>query len=212
MAGQENITFLKRKIIGVDKLVKNKEKTDARNKELTNAIAGKDKTIAEKDAEIAKLKAELLEKVLATSPKKSNGCQTELEKELEETRLLLEDKTIKVAKFKEESVSRSQKIGQLEIDLGKKSSKLSLIEKELEKKNRDIIKRELESQELKKNLEELKTINANLEDSLKNGLKIKSLKQTYEERKWKDLAEISSLKQENAALEKKCTDHTKANR
>jgi len=202
MAGQDSISFLKRKIIGVDKLVKNKNKTETKNADLTEAVELKSKTILEKDAEIAKLKAELL----ATSPKKSFGLQTGLEKELEETKLLLDEKVIKLSKFKEESVSRSQKIGQLEIDLGKKNSKLAVIEKELEKKNRDIIQRALDSQELQKRLEELQAKNEALENDLNNGIKIKSLKQTYEELKWKNLAEISSLKQENAAVEKRCKD------
>ena len=213
MAGQDSISLLKRKIIGVDKLVKNKNKTEAKNADLTAAVELKSKAIAEKDAEIAKLKAELLERVMATSPKKSFGLQSqsELEKELEEKKLLLEDKVIKLAKFKEESVSRSQKIGQLEIELGKKNSKIVLVEQELEKKNRDIVQRALESQELNKSLEELQARNKALENDLNNGLKIKSLKQTYEELKWKNLADISSLKQENAAVEKRCKDLTESN-
>merc|ERR1719431_338716 len=190
------------KIISVDKLVKNKNKTETKNADLTEAVELKSKTILEKDAEIAKLKAELL----ATSPKKSFGHQTGLEKELEETKLLLDEKVIKLSKFKEESVSRSQKIGQLEIELGKKNSKIALIEKELEKKNSDIIQRALDSQELQKSLEDLQARNKALENDLNNGIKIKSLKQTYEELKWKNLAEISSLKQENAAVEKRCKD------
>ena len=208
MAGQDSISLLKRKIIGVDKLVKNKNKTEAKNADLTAAVELKSKAIAEKDAEIAKLKTELLERVMATSPKKSFSLQSqsELEKELEETKLLLEEKVIKLAKFKEESVSRSQKIGQLEIELGKKNSKIVLVEQELEKKNRDIVQRALESQELNKSLEELQARNKALENDLNNGLKIKSLKQTYEELKWKNLADISSLKQENAAVEKRCKD------
>jgi len=202
MAEQDSISFLKRKIIGVDKLVKNKNKTEAKNADLNCAIELKNKAIFEKDAEILKLKSELLEK-LVTSPKKNDGKLSNLEKELEETRKMLEDKTIKVAKFKEESVSRSQKIGQLEIDLGKRNSKFALLEKELVKKNTDIIKRELESQELKKILEDVKSSKETLERDLKNGKHIESMKQSYDELKWRNLAEISSLKQEKAALEKR---------
>ena len=65
----------------------------------------------------------------------------------------MDEKVIKLSKFKEKSVSRSQKIGQLEIELGKKNSKIAVIEKELEKKNRDIIQRALDSQELLQRLE-----------------------------------------------------------
>jgi len=202
MAEQDSISFLKRKIIGVDKLVKNKNKTEAKNADLNNAIEIKNKAIFEKDAEIKKLKSELLNKIV-TSPKKNDGKLSNLEKELEETRKLLEDKTIKVAKFKEESVSRSQKIGQLEIDLGKRNSKFALLEKELVKKNTDIINRELESQELKKILEELKASKEALERDLKSGKHVEAMKQSYDDLKWRNLAEISSLKQEKAALEKR---------
>jgi len=210
MTDQDSISFLKRKIIGVDKLVKNKNKTEAKNADLNEAIELKNRAIVEKDAEIKKLKSELLNRLVA-SPKKSDAQLSILEKELEETRKMLEDKTIKVSKFREESVSRSQKIGQLEIDLGKRNNKLAVLEKELEKRNGDIVQRELDSLDMKTLVEELQTSKEALEHDLNSGRHIESMKQTYDDLRWKNLAEISSLKQEKAAFEKKLKELTDSN-
>eukprot|EP00092_Neocalanus_flemingeri_P040152 GFUD01043737.1.p1 GENE.GFUD01043737.1~~GFUD01043737.1.p1 ORF type:complete len:1387 (-),score=455.56 GFUD01043737.1:260-4420(-) len=199
---QDSLSLLKRKIISVNKLLKDKNKTEAKNVELNVSIEQKNKTISDKETEIGKLKSELLDS-LVTSPIKNGGQLSKLEKELEETRKMLEDKTAKVAKFREESVSRSQKIGHLEIDLGKRNNRMGVLEKELVKKNNDIIKRELDSQELKKQFEELQASKLSLENDLKSGKHVESMKQTYDDIKWKNLAEISSLKQEKAAFEKK---------
>ena len=180
MTDQDSISSLKRKIVAVDKLIRNKNKTDAKNSELSAAVEEKNKSLIEKDGEILRLQAQISSEPLRNLSSSDNNNAVLL-KDLEDTRKKLEEKTIKVAKFKEESVSRSQKIGQLEIELGKKTSSLLLMEKELNKRNDDIINRELESKQLRTEIDELRSANARLEVDINGGKHIESIKQSYEE-------------------------------
>ena len=76
------------------------------------------------------------------------------------------------------------------------------MEKDLKSKNENIIQRELESQGLKQQIEDLQKEKKSLETSMKSGQHLDDVKRTYEESKWENLAEISKLKQESSFLEK----------
>ena len=60
MAGGEedrDIALLKKKIVLVDKLVRNKQKNDDRNAELSAALKRKEQELADRDKELAELRA-----------------------------------------------------------------------------------------------------------------------------------------------------------
>ena len=128
------------------------------------------------------------------------GRQTILliQKELEETRKLLEEKVFKIANLKPESITRSQKFGQIEIFLGKGNKKISMLEKEFKKSNEDIVKREMENLNLKSQIEEFEKSKTALQNDIKSEQSLREIKQSYEELSWKHIAEISSLKQDKA--------------
>ena len=96
MTDQDSISSLKRKIVAVDKLIRNKNKTDAKNSELSAAVEEKNKSLIEKDGEILRLQAQISSEPLRNLSSSDNNNAVLL-KDLEDTRKKLEEKTIKVA-------------------------------------------------------------------------------------------------------------------
>ena len=195
---------LKRKIIAVDKLKKHITKTDAKIAELTKQLGEKDKLIEEKGIEVAKLKAELLESLVNAGDGSVSSDEVEdLKRKVDEKQKLLDSKSHQVSSLQSEKNEKSKKIESLEEDFKKLKSKYTAIEKDLKKKNENIIKRELESQGFKQQIEDLQSEKKSLETSMKSGQHLDDVKKSYEESKWKNLAEISKLKQESSFLEKR---------
>ena len=86
------------------------------------------------------------------------------------------------------------------MESAKRAARVKQLETELEKKNKSIIDREKERQELGRRVEEVEASKEKLVKDLQNGKHQENLKASYEKVKWENLAEISSLKQRNAAL------------
>ena len=203
---------LKRKIIAVDKLKKHITKTDAKIAELTKQLGEKDKLIEEKGIEVAKLKAELLESLVNAGDGGVSSDEVEdLKRKVDEKQKLLDSKSHQVSTLQSDKDEKSKKIESLEEDFKKLKSKYGAIEKDLKKKNENIIKRELESQGLKQQIEDLQNEKKSLETSLKSGQHLDDVKKSYEESKWKNLAEISKLKQESSFLEKRVKELEETN-
>ena len=204
---------LKRKIIAVDKLVKHKSKTDASIAALSSQVGERDKVIEERENEIAKLKAELLESLVSSGDGSVSSEEVEdLKRKVEEMQKLLDSKSHQVSSLQGETSSKSKKVEHLESELVKIKGKFAALEKSLKSKNEDIIKRELESQSLKQQIEDLQREKKSLETSISTGQHIDDVKRTYEESKWKNLAEISKLKQESGFFEKQVKELEEANK
>ena len=194
---------LKRKIIAVDKLKKHITKTDLKIAEINKKLEEKDKHILEKGNEVTKLKADLLESLVSSGSGNVSSDEIEdLKKKVDEKQKLLDSKSHQVSSLQIESNAKSKKVESLESDLKKLKGKYAGIEKDLKGKNENIIQRELESQGLKQQIEDLEREKKSLETNMKNGQHLDDVKRTYEESKWKNLAEISKLKQESSFLEK----------
>ena len=88
----------------------------------------------------------------------------------------------------------------MKMESAKRAARVKQLETELEKKNKAIIDREKERQELGRRVEEVEASKEKLVKDLENGKHQENLKASYEKVKWENLAEISSLKQRNAAL------------
>ena len=86
------------------------------------------------------------------------------------------------------------------MESAKRGARVKQLETELEKKNKAIIDREKERQEMSRRMEELEGSKEKLVKDLQNGKHQENIKASYEKVKWENLAEISSLKQRNAAL------------
>ena len=86
------------------------------------------------------------------------------------------------------------------MESAQRAARVKQLETELEKKNKSIIDREKERQELGRRVEEVEASKEKLVKDLQNGKHQENLKASYEKVKWENLAEISSLKQRNAAL------------
>ena len=86
------------------------------------------------------------------------------------------------------------------MESAKRAARVKQLETELEKKNKAIIDREKERQELGRKVEEVEASKEKLVKDLENGKHQENIKASYEKVKWENLAEISSLKQRNAAL------------
>ena len=82
----------------------------------------------------------------------------------------------------------------------KKAARVRQLETELTKKNKEIIDREKERQELSRRVEEVEGSKEKLIKDMENGKHQESLKASYEKVKWENMSQISSLKQQNAAL------------
>lgn len=115
-----------------------------------------------------------------------------LQRENCELKSSLEEKTSKISIFETEKRSYSGRLGQLESAVAKK--------------NIDLINKEVEINELKRTIENLEGEKTNLEDQIKNDRESKRIKEIYEGEKWKYLAEISSLKQQNEALKQRAKE------
>ena len=74
------------------------------------------------------------------------------------------------------------------------------------KKNCELINKELEINELKRDIENLESEKSTLKDNIKHDKAARDLKEMYEGEKWKNLAEISTLKQQNEALKEKAIE------
>ena len=200
------ITNLKRKIVATDKLVKHKTKTENKNTELTKLLAEKDKILEEQNKQIAKLEADLCQSLVSNS-----SDNNELEQKLAESNKLVDDTKLQVEGLKYEVKTNHQKINQLEADKTKVKSKVEILEKELKSKNENIVQREMESQKLKQQIENLENRCKQLEEESKTGKHLEDIKSQYEETKWKNLAEISSLKQEKFQFERQFKELKEAN-
>ena len=95
---------------------------------------------------------------------------------------------------------KMEKIKELEVERRNQSTKLGQQDTVIAKKNCKIINKELEVNDLVRKIENLTTENESLQDKIRNDSAAKKLKELYEGEKWKFLAEISTLKQENDAL------------
>ena len=115
-----------------------------------------------------------------------------LQRENCELKSSLEEKTSKISIFETEKRSHSGRLGQLESAVAKK--------------NIELINKEVEINELKRTIENLEGEKNNLEDQIKNDRESKRIKEIYEGEKWKYLAEISSLKQQNEALKQRAKE------
>ena len=80
------------------------------------------------------------------------------------------------------------------------------LETSVAKINCDLLNCKVEGNTLKKQIEDLILEKENLEDRLKNDVVVKRMKETYENEKWKNLAEISNLRQQNEALKVQFTE------
>ena len=202
---ESSLINLKRKIVAIDKLVKHKNKTDTRLTELTKCLVDKDeiieernKVIEEKNEEIVKLKAELCQSLVSSQSENNE----ELQIKLVESNKLVNESYAQIANLKEDVTSKASKMKQLETDHVKIKSKYLALEKELKSKNENIVKRELESQDLKQQIENLQRKYSELENGIKSGKQFEEIKETYDKVKWENLAEISALKQEKFKFEK----------
>ena len=206
------IVNLKRKIVAVNKLVTHKSKTDEHIAELKQMCGQRDKQLEGKAEEIAKLKAELCQSLLSSGGDNRSSEEVEsLKKKLEDSAKLLESKSNLFSGLKAENATKNKKIEALEADLVKTKNKEVAYEKELRKKNDDIIKREMDSQALKQQIEDLQREKKRLEDSIQSGQHVEDIKASYEDAKWKNLGEISRLKQDNARLDKANQELTVSN-
>ena len=88
----------------------------------------------------------------------------------------------------------------MKMESAKRAARVKQLETELEKKNKSIIDREKERQEMVRKVEEVEASKEKLVKELQNGKHQENIKASYEKVKWENLAEISSLKQRNAAL------------
>ena len=89
---------------------------------------------------------------------------------------------------------------EVKMESAKRAARVKQLETELEKKNKAIIDREKERQELGRRVEEVEAAKEKMIRDMENGKHQENLKASYEKVKWENLAEISSLKQRNAAL------------
>ena len=97
-------------------------------------------------------------------------------------------------------LSDSRSLEQVKMESAKRAARVKQLETELEKKNKAIIDREKERQELGRRVEEVEAAKEKMVRDMENGKHQENLKASYEKVKWENLAEISSLKQRNAAL------------
>ena len=95
------------------------------------------------------------------------------------------------------------------MESAKRAARVKELETELEKKNKEIIEREKERQELGRKVEQVEDSKKKMVKDLENGKHQENIKASYEKVKWENLAEISSLKQRNAALSEE-VKHLKA--
>ena len=88
------------------------------------------------------------------------------------------------------------------IESGKKeqSNNYRQLEAEVARAKCELLNSKVESNTLKSKIDELLVEKESLEDKIKNNVEIKRLKETYENEKWKNLADISNLTQQNEAL------------
>ena len=189
------INTLKRKIIASDKLIKNQNKFKDKVNELNSALKEKDKLLEEKSLEVERIKSEL--KKSQSEPIKVDASE-KIKSEFLETKKEWDEQMKILRGINDEKSKKSQ---DLEAEVSKLKSKLSLYEKELKSKNDNIIKRELESQNLRQQIDDLLKKNREIEDDIKRGKHVEGIKNKFEEEKWKNLAEISQLKQEKFTLE-----------
>merc|ERR1719354_357405 len=125
--------------------------------------------------------------------------------------------------FKENKINSLQaEMDELRTNLEEKSTKLKNAEKEkrdlanasrqmeatVAKINSDVFNAKVESNGLKGRIEELESENETLEEKLKKELK--KLKAQYEEDKWRNIAEISNLRQQNTTLQKKVDEKSES--
>ena len=180
------LSKLKRHIIATDKLVTKVTKLEAKYKKTETCIN-------EKDEEIVKLKRELLS--LKSKPV-GNEASLENGKEIENLKKQFHEREETLRK---EAKNESLKAAGLEKMLGKLKEKVGILEKEIKSKNDNIIQREIESQALKSQLEDLQRSNKTLENNLANDTELQKTKMKFEEIQWSHLAEINRLKQESAS-------------
>ena len=100
------------------------------------------------------------------------------------------------------------------IESGKReqSNNIRQLEAELAKAKCELLNRKVETNTLKSKIDDLLAEKESLEEKIKNNVEIKRLKEIYENEKWKNLADISNLTQQNEALkvrfEEQVIDHT----
>ena len=95
----------------------------------------------------------------------------------------------------------------METEKRNQSSKCGQLESTIAKKNCELINKELEINDLKRQIENLETEKSALKDRIKNDKASKQIKEVYEAEKWKNLAEISTLKQQNEALKERAKEN-----
>jgi len=110
--------------------------------------------------------------------------------DLEELKKQVDAKTVKLTETENERKSLSQKLGNFDALMAKKSC--------------EIIHKETENNALKRINEDLKKDNETLQDEIKNNVALKTLKEAHEREKWENLAKISMLNQQVEALKVKC--------
>ena len=170
----EEMTKLKRQIIASDKLLKKVNKLEKTLKTTVDALS-------EKEKEIVELKSDQCQSI--SSPKQRPEQKAEMEK------------------LTKENEEKSVKVSQLEAQIMKYKSVCDKLEKEVKIQKQNNVKREIESQSLKKQLEEVEKSKKKLEEDLANGVQIQNMKEKIEEVRWSHQAEISTLKQEKASAE-----------
>ena len=124
----DEITKLKRQIIASDKLLKKVNKLETTLKTAENALV-------EKDNQIEKLKLDPIPSM--TSPSQTSEQKKEMENLMKDN----EEKT--------------KKVSELEAQIGSFRTVFEKLEKEIKGQKKNIVQREIESQSLKKQLEEV---------------------------------------------------------
>ena len=111
-----------------------------------------------------------------------------------------------VGRLKSSLEEKTSKISTLETEKRTHSGRLGQFESAVAKKNIELINKEVEINELKRTIENLEDEKSSLQDQIKNDTESKRMKEIYEGEKWKNLAEISSLKQQNEALKQRAQE------
>ncbi len=95
---------------------------------------------------------------------------------------------------------KCNKLKSIESGKREQSNNYRQLETEVARAKCELLNSKVESNTLKSKIDELLAEKESLEDKIKNNVEIKRLKETYENEKWKNLANISNLTQQNEAL------------